>query len=198
MKFDHMVGLLLGFAASTEVVEYPYAVGPQQPHGQLNPAAPKQLADFQPMIGSASCESVVRVDQQTWAEPVAMTWVFQYIMNGMAVQDITLKADGGHSGSIRQYDVANEQWNIHYFSTSTPTPQLPVWTGGKAGERLVFWREQAAPNGMSGHYRLTFYDMTASGYRWIGEWVSEDLSITYPTWKINCKKVIDVANHSSP
>lgn len=178
----------LGVPSSTDLNTFPHEAVPSHPHGQPNPAAPKQLADFQPMIGTASCQSKTRVDDETWAEPVAMTWTFQYIMNGMAVQDITLKADGRHSGSIRQFDVVKDQWNIHYFSSSNPTSQLPVWTGGKSGERLVFWRQQTAPNGMSGHYRLTFYEITDSSYRWIGEWVSDDLSLTYPTWKIDCLK----------
>ena len=71
----------------------------------------------------------------------------------MAVQDETLKSDGKHSGSIRQY--------------------LP---------------------GMEGLFRLTFYDITNNGFKWIGEWVNKDETIEYPTWKIDCKKIAVTAS----
>jgi hypothetical protein len=32
--------------------------------------------------------------------------------------------------------------------------------------------------------------MTKTGYKWIGEWVSKDESIEYPTWKIDCARKI--------
>jgi hypothetical protein len=44
-------------------------------------------------------------------------------------------------------------------------------------------------NGMEGEYRLTFHDITEQGFNWIGEWIDDARTITYPTWKITCKKV---------
>ena len=41
---------------------------------------------------------------------------------------------------------------------------------------------------MEGNYRLTFYDMRETGYKWIGEWVDKGETIIYPTWKIECTK----------
>jgi len=73
------------------------------PYGMKNPKAPKQLDDFKPMIGMCDCDSERRNPDGTWAKAVKMTWKFKYIMNGMAIQDETLKADGKHSGSIRQF-----------------------------------------------------------------------------------------------
>ena len=52
------------------------------PYGQKNPEAPKQLDDYKPMIGTCDCESQNRNPDQSWADPVKMTWTFSYIMNG--------------------------------------------------------------------------------------------------------------------
>ncbi len=41
---------------------------------------------------------------------------------------------------------------------------------------------------MEGNYRLTFYDMSETWYKWVGEWATKDESIIYPTWKIECTK----------
>ncbi|MEO0572477.1 MAG: nuclear transport factor 2 family protein, partial [Bacteroidota bacterium] len=126
---------------------------------------------------------------RTWAEPVDMLWRFKYIMDGMGIQDETLKADGKHSGSIRQFIPDSTRWYVHYYNSGTPTTLLPVWEGNKNEEdKIVLYREQKAPNGMDGFYRLSFYDMTEEGYKWVGEWVNSTESVVFPTWKIDCKK----------
>ncbi len=160
----------------------------EQPFGAPNPDAPNEINDFKPMIGLCDCNSETRKPDGSWAAAIPMTWKFKYIMNGMAIQDETLKSDGVHSGSIRQYNPDSAKWFVHYYTTAAVAPVLPVWTGTKKGDRIILYKEQKAPNGMEGYYRLSFYDMTDKGYKWIGEWVNKDESIIYPTWKIDCKK----------
>ncbi|MEZ4918132.1 MAG: hypothetical protein R2792_03410 [Saprospiraceae bacterium] len=60
-----------------------------------------------------------------------MTWTFKYIMNGMAIQDETLKADNTYSGSIRQFNPETQKWNVHYYSKLRQHPALSSWEGGK-------------------------------------------------------------------
>ena len=171
-------------------LDFSYDASKKHPFGLPNPKAPKQLLDFDPLIGECECMSEIRKKDQTWKEPAPMIWRFKYIMNGMAVQDETLKPDGIHSGSIRQYDADSTSWYVHYYSNSTPLPvTLPAWKGGKTDEgKIILFRDQTAPNGMKGFYRITFYDIKENGFKWIGEWTSKDQSIAYPTWKIDCKK----------
>ena len=180
--------LMLLASALTQAESYRYEPSAQNPFGQPHPDAPKQIKQFAPMIGIADCSSEARLDPNTWATPIDMTWRFKYIMNGMAVQDETLKADGQHSGSIRQFDSETKQWIVHYYNSSQIAKTLPAWQGGLQDDRIVLLREQKAPNGMDGSYRLTFFNMQENGYQWIGEWINPDASIVYPTWKINCKK----------
>lgn len=166
-----------------------YEASEKHPFGQYNPEAPKQLQDYKQLIGISKCESVSRNKDQSWAKPVKMTWKWKYIMNGKAVQDETIKADGRHSGSIRQYSKDSLRWNVHYYSSSGVTATLPVWNGNKNKEgKIVLYRPQKAPNGMDGFYRLTFYDISEKGYKWVGEWVDKSEKIAFPTWKISCTK----------
>ena len=81
-----------------------YLLNAEYPFGRYNPEAPEQVKDFQALIGECKCKSVNRKKDQSWNEPEDMIWRWKYIMNGKGVQDETLKADGGHSGSIRQFD----------------------------------------------------------------------------------------------
>lgn len=168
--------------------QYPYDATADHPYGQPNPEAPEAVKAYALLIGECSCQSTSRLPDGSWAEPVDMIWRFKYIMNGLAVQDETLKADGNHSGSIRQYDAENKTWMVHYFSSNSPKAPLPHWTGGASDGELILSRDQKAPNGAEGTFRLRFYDINESGYRWVGAWISKDESINYPTWKIDCTR----------
>ena len=166
-----------------------YSVSDTNPYGLAHPEAPEQIKDFEGLIGKCNCKSVTRNQDQSWAEAVDMTWEWKYIMNGMAVQDETIKADGKHSGSIRQFIADSSKWYVHYYSSNFPTTSLPTWEGGKKDNgNIVLYRDQTAPNGMEGFYRLTFYDINDSGYKWIGEWVDKTEKIVFPTWKIECQR----------
>jgi ketosteroid isomerase-like protein len=165
-----------------------YEPSAMHPFGKLNPDAPKELADFSPLIGTCDCISTARKADQTWAAPQRMTWTFKYIMNGMAIQDETIKEDGIHSGSIRQFIADSSRWYVHWYSNTTPSTTLPTWEGSKTGDSIVLYREQKAPNGMDGSYRLTFSDISESGFNWAGEWVDTSETFVFPTWKIVCEK----------
>lgn len=167
--------------------QYEFEPSPEHPYGLPNPNAPRELMDFAPMIGECDCKSQMRKPDQTWAEPESMIWRFKYIMNGMAVQDETLKQGGTYSGSIRQFIADSTRWYVHYYSNPLASPSLPTWEGNKTEEgNIVLYREQKAPNGMDGFYRLTFYEIDDSGFKWIGEWVDKTESVVFPTWKIDC------------
>jgi ketosteroid isomerase-like protein len=166
-----------------------YSVSDTHPYGLPNPKAPEQVKDFQPLIGKCNCESTLRNPDGTWAKTQTITWEWKYIMNGMAVQDETIKPDGKHSGSIRQFIADSSKWYVHYYSTNFPTPTLPAWEGNKVSkDSIVLYRPQKAPNGMDGKYRISFYNMSDKGYDWIGEWVDLTEKVVYPTWKISCKR----------
>lgn len=176
------------FVQAQSTIDLSYEVSLQLPYGAVHPEAKDDLADFAPMIGRCNCKSVNRNADRTWGDTVDMIWQFKYIMNGRAIQDETWKADGKHSGSIRQFQPDSAQWVVTYFSASSVGYKPGVWIGGKIGEDIVLKMEQKAPNGLDGFSRLTFSDISEQGYNWIGEWVSVDGSFVYPFWKIFCVK----------
>lgn len=169
-----------------------YSVSDANPYGLPNPEAPEQIKDYQPLIGKCNCKSVSRNQDQTWADPVDMTWEWKYIMNGMGVQDETIKADGKHSGSIRQFIADSSKWYVHYYSSASPSTTLPTWEGSKTENgNIVLYRDNTAPNGTAGWFRLTFYDISESGYKWVGEWTDKSEKVVFATWKIDCKRDVE-------
>jgi ketosteroid isomerase-like protein len=188
MKTNYSAFFLLCFTQFA-IGQYAYDPSPEHPYGLPNPEAPQELLDFAPLIGECNCTSVSRNPDQSWGNPVEMIWRFKYIMNGLGVQDETLKADGKHSGSIRQFVKDSTRWYVHYYSSGSPSTTLPVWEGNKSeNEDIVLYRKQKAPNGLDGFYKITFSEIEAGGFKWLGEWVNADESISYPTWKIDCTK----------
>jgi hypothetical protein len=185
----NIVSLLLAFVVTFTSAQSEYEPTAIDLYGTKNPKAPKQLDDYKAMIGLCDCDSERRNPDETWAKAVKMTWTFKYIMNGMAIQDETLKADGKHSGSIRQFHKDSLKWYVHYYASATLTPSLSSWEGNKNEDgNIVFYKPQKAPNGTDGFSRLTFYDITDTGYKWIGEWVDTTKTVVFPFWKINCVK----------
>ncbi len=169
--------------------QYDFEPSMEHPFGLPNPEAPKEVLDFAPLIGECNCVSQARNPDQTWAKPQDMLWRFKYIMNGTAIQDETLKADGNHSGSIRQFIPDSTRWYVHYYSNRGPTPVLPAWEGNKKEDgNIILYRPQKAPNGTEGFYKIIFSEITEKGFKWSGQWVNSDETIVYPTWKIDCTK----------
>lgn len=168
---------------------YGFEPSAAHPFGLPNPEMPAEFLDFAPMIGECTCKSYARINQNTWGDTVQMIWRFKYIMDGKAIQDETLKADGLHSGSIRQYAADSSRWYVHYYSSTPTSPVLSAWEGNKNTDgNIILYREQKAPNGTDGKYKITFNNISEEGFDWLGEWVSMDESFSYPTWKIYCKK----------
>ena len=187
MRLAIKLSFLFFLAITTCISQNEYEPSEEFPFGKVNPNAPEQTVDYQKLIGECDCKSESRNPDGTWAEPVDMIWRWKYIMNGMAVQDETIKSDGKHSGSIRQYNKDSLNWNVHYYASNAPTPKLRTWKGNKNEDgNIVLHRDQKAPNGTDGFSRLTFYDIDDKGYKWVGEWVDKTETVVFPFWKISC------------
>ncbi len=163
-----------------------YEPDSRYPFGRPNPEAPPQLAQFAFMIGHNDCrEERLNNDSGEW-DSSERTWDAYYYMNGFAIRD------GGRSGvnsngNIRIYDSATAQWRVSYFSM--PNYSSAEWSGGLEGDRLVLRRPQQAPGTeIDGFSRLTFLNISATGFDWTGEWVSADGSVEFLFWRVSCRK----------
>lgn len=165
-----------------------YEVSDELPFGAVHPDYADQLADFAPLIGRCDCKSVNRNPDGSWQDTVDMIWQYKYIMNGTAIQDETWKADGGHSGSIRQFIADSSAWAVTYFSSQSPAARPGTWMGGKVGDDIVLFMDQKAPNGMEGDSKLTFSNISESGFDWSGQWTDKTRQFNWPFWKIHCRK----------
>jgi len=159
------------------------------PYGKLNPSAPEGTSDFDPLVGTCDCKSVSRNPDGSWQDSLKMEWQFKYIMNGTAVQDEVWRENDMMAGSIRQFNVDSARWYVSYYTNASIPTSLPAWSGAKNTKGdIVLYKDQQAPNGTDGFSRLTFYDISRSGFKWKGEWISADESIIYPFWTIICLK----------
>lgn len=185
-----LLALLHAFQAFSQHgdISINYEPSATHPFGKLNPDAPKQVADFAPMIGICDCRSVQRKPDGSWQDTLDMIWKFKYIMNGTAVQDEVWREGNQYAGSIRQYQPDSAKWVVTYFSYPLVSTKPGVWQGAKDGDNIVLKMPQKAPNGSDGSSRLTFYNIAADGFKWKGEWISTDESIVYPFWMIECRK----------
>ena len=181
---------IIAFTSTTIKAQYEYEPSDTYPFGRVHPYAPEQLSDFESMIGESKCESVSRAPDQSWNPPHEMIWKFKYIMNGMAIQDEVLRTEAPNAGSIRQFNPDSSAWYVHYYTAGSATSTLPSWEGNRNEEgKIILYREQKAPNGLDGFYKITFFDITNTGFEWVGEWVNEQETFSFPTWKISCEKV---------
>ncbi|NNF08268.1 MAG: hypothetical protein HKN21_16015 [Candidatus Eisenbacteria bacterium] len=169
---------------------YEYEASKDHPFGQPNPDGHENVIDFDGLIGECECDSERRNPDGSWQEIVTMTWRWKYIMNGLAVQDETFTESGFMAGSIRQINPETGKWHVYYYSTGGAPDSLNAWIGGKVDDSIVLSQPQTAPNGMEGFSRLTFYDISDAGFKWVGEWVDnlEAPNVVYPFWKIDCKR----------
>jgi hypothetical protein len=165
-----------------------YEVSAKFPYGKLNPAAPKATADFAELIGTCDCKSITRNADQSWADTTTMKWTFKYIMNGMAVQDEVWRPDGRYAGSIRQYQPDSASWVVSYYSYPGVSWTLGTWHGNRKGNEILLYKKQPAPNGADGFFKITFSEISTSGFTWKGEWVNPNETIAFPTWMIHCQK----------
>ncbi|MEQ9299240.1 MAG: hypothetical protein RIF33_11770 [Cyclobacteriaceae bacterium] len=186
--------LLLLIFSTIVIAQETYVNRPsaEHPFGKPHPEAPKEIMDYAPLIGVSDCQSVSRVSQTEWADTVSMEWHWKYILNGWGIQDETLKADGTHSGSIRQFNADSAQWYVHYYTTSAATPTLNTWAGdGREGGDIVLYMPQKAPNGFDGFFKIRFSDISDEGFNWEGAWVDPAETINYSSWRIFCRKRVD-------
>lgn len=187
-QFLFCLMLLGSFSLQAQENPYPYIASQAHPYGQAHPDMPEQFRDYEELIGTCDCTSIQRKADQSWGAPQAIQWTYKYIMNGMAVQDATLKPDGKHSGSIRQFNADSTRWYVHYFSSASAPATLPSWGGERTGDEMILYRPQKAPNGTDGFYKIRFYDISEEGFKWLGAWTNEGETFVFETWKIDCTK----------
>lgn len=158
----------------------------EYPFGRPNPEAPQQLSQFAFMIGQNDCTDERLNNASAEWDKSTRTWDAYYYMNGYAIRD-TGRSGGATNGNIRVFDRGAQEWVVTFFSM--PTYGSGIWRGGMEGDKMVLKLPQKAPGtDIDGFSRLTFSNISTTGFNWDGEWVSEDGSVVFPFWRIRCTK----------
>ncbi len=191
MRSVYLLALVLSLTAcqsgSNRQAALPYEPNDAYPFGRINPAAPPQLSQFEFMIGENDCVEQ-RIDNATgdWVES-ERSWDAHYFMNGFAIRD-SGRSGATTNGNIRIFDTTEEEWAVTFFSA--PFYGTGTWRGNMEGENMVLRQAQKAPGtDFDGFSTLTFSNVSAQGFDWSGEWISEDGTVVFPFWKISCQKV---------
>lgn len=195
LSFDiaSLIAVGMAFQAATgapPAIDTSFEPSPAHPFGRPNPAAPGELADFAFFIGVFDCQdSRFGTDGSTVRFPAI--WNGKYFMNGHGIQD-QYWAPGFYTSNIRLYDEREGIWKVTFFSE--PGYSTGTWTGNKSGntsghksgQDIVLTRETTQPDGTKTLSKLTFYEISAAGFRWRGETLSGDTIRV--NWTSDCQR----------
>ncbi|MGA8205206.1 MAG: hypothetical protein WB812_11850 [Woeseiaceae bacterium] len=170
-------------AAADEQLYSQYEPTPVFPVGRANPEAPAEIGQFDFLVGSFSCESELFVPSRSEFVALATRWTAQYVLNGWAIQDKTWNS-ALSATSIRIFNAKSGQWEVTFFMQ--PYGQTGVWRGGRVRDEMVLTKAMEDGDGAFTS-RLTFSDISDSGFNWISEYV-RDGKVFHTTWKIDCKR----------
>lgn len=147
------------------------------------------LLDYEDLIGSCTCKSILRDQQGQWKDTISLRWKWDYIMDGKGVKDEGWYIQNNtkhHFTSIRVYDTINKLWYVSYFTPNLNSiPQ--TWTGGKKGDNIILRKKQPVQQGLAESV-LTFSNISKKGFDWEGKIFNKEKNINYPFWKIWCVK----------
>lgn len=167
---------------STPLPDTQYEPSPAHPFGRPHPAAPAELSDFAFFIGAFDCTDSQRGADGTMVSFPAI-WNGKYFMNGHGIQD-QYWAPGFYTSNIRLFDEREGLWKVTFFSE--PGYGTGTWTGGRKGDDIVLTRASKQADGTETVSRLTFYDITETGFRWHGQSVAGDTVTT--NWTSDCTR----------
>ena len=127
-------------------------------------------AGFGQLVGPAwNCQGSSAQPDGSWKDgPGKATWLFQYALEGHAVQDFwypPAAAQGAPGTNLRTYDAENDRWYMVWATAqqarfdhfeATVADGMIVMTGRR-------WARQAFPEHDS---RITFYNMSDTHFDW--------------------------------
>ena len=160
-----------------------FDMSPEHHFGRPNPAMPPGFQQFHFMIGEFACEDELWMNG-AWKKMQGV-WITNYTLNGYAIQD-HYRNEMYAGTSLRLYNQQEDHWQVHFFGM--PGGHTGVWVGGKIEDRIVLTSEQQAPDGSTVTSRLSFSQITESGFEWLGERITADGTVT-PTWRISARRM---------
>lgn len=173
----------------------------EYPFGRLHPDAPPETEQFGQLVGVWECMNVANVNGQ-WIAGWPATWVWKYILDGFAVQDLWFQAEEnlpppsanlGHDlagTNVRIYLPARQKWEIAWFVNSKnangqSNSTLYIEAEYKDGQIIMHPKNQSGDR----IRRIVFHNITQDSFDWKSE-ISEDGGETWQAqFKIEAKRL---------
>tara|TARA_R110002073_G_scaffold89852_6_gene212518 strand:- start:36200 stop:36802 length:603 start_codon:yes stop_codon:yes gene_type:complete len=160
------------------------------PFGKANEKAPKEIKDFDLLIGDCTCKSLQYNAKGLPGDTIPLKWKWRYILNGNGVQD-----DGWYGNdtiqsaftSIRILNPQTKKWQVPFF-TPNMTSNPSIWNGGKEDGEIILRRPYKVQDSIEVVSTLTFSSISNQGFNWVGESFFPATNSSNVFWKIWCKK----------
>ncbi len=140
------------------------AVGP-------NANAPPEIEQYGQFEGTWGCRSFNRQQDGSWQEnPWVSTWVWYYVLDGYAVQDVWIPGSGAPSTAamgtnLRIYNTEQGQW--HMVWTTHGLNEFDSFSAEYTDGSIVMHGELPARGQRGAHLaQITFHNMTNDYFDW--------------------------------
>ncbi len=167
---------------STEATDF-VANNAELPYGRIHPDAPPETEHWGKLAGVWDCSIERLLPSGNWVQGGRATWVWKYILDGFAVQDLWFVKwinlppvlAGSHrdvSGTnLRMYLPAEKRWEaVWFFNGANTTSRFDAISDD---DKVIMTGVTAR-----GHARITFFDITDTSFEWKSE-LSKDEGKTW-------------------
>lgn len=164
------------------------------PYGRLHPDAPPETEHWGRLAGEWECSIEALLPSGNWVQGGKATWIWKYILDGFAVQDLWFQKwidlpqsvasiNRDMSGTnIRMYLPAENCWEAVWFANGRNITSRFSATSGP--EQIVMTGE-----GAPGLTRITFHDITKNSFEWKSETSQDEGETWTENVRIHCKRV---------
>ena len=136
--------------------------------GRLNPDAPSQTVEFGQFVGKWDCKIWNRQADDSWVENNAV-WVWNYVLNGMAVQDYWYGATGLGT-NVRIFDPALDKWQNVWIENVQKT-MGGLWDAKMNEDGAIEMYDD------TGTWKITFFNILDRSFDWKWDFKQEDGSM---------------------
>lgn len=140
----------------------------QSHFGEINPAAPTETKQFEPLLGSWQITDYQLQNNGDWKEGPGADWHWYSILDGFAIQDDWIappkaldipESERQYGTNIRIFNPARQQWEMAWMSKKGQ--QLNTFTAVEKKGNLVMEGQFSGNNS-----RITFFNITETTFQW--------------------------------
>ena len=136
-----------------------------------NPEAPAGVAQYGQFEGTWKCAPAFRNAKGEWQEsPARPTWVWHYVLNGHAVQDVWIPdpenapPTAAMGTNLRVYDAENDRWDMVWTTESLGAFQ--VFQARMVDGEIVMHGDIEAGQRPAHLARITFHNIGKQHFDW--------------------------------